>query len=614
MRKKLCVGLLALALCAGLAVPAGASDMGHVDQLRMVSCGQSHTAVLKGDGTLWTMGDNSRGQLGTGTTENSMVPVKVLDSVASVTCGRYETAAIKTDGTLWTWGLTQNDALGLSAGNVMNVSQGSMNQTLPCKVMDNVSAVSCGWWHTAAIKTDGSLWTWGQNSEGQLGNGIIGDQPSTSSWTDAFAGKTPQPAPEPETLFHVMDNVVAVACGKTHTAALKSDGTLWTWGNNYDGQLGSPAIATEEYCPTPTQVLDQVAAVSCGDYFTAAVRTDGSLWMWGSNPHSVMGSGGPANWVDQPTPIKVLDGVSAVSCGSSHMAAIKTDGSLWTWGDNSDSQIGSGLDGEDQETYARPVKVLDNVIAVSCGASHTAAVTADGTFYTWGNPSSGQLGNGGGGNVCRTYWVEELPLYPNPIPAHTSYVYHQTVPAAIMNLTAGGALPSVTPPAPVGGFRDVLDNDYFAQPVLWAVENGVTSGTSATTFSPDATCSTAEILTFLWRASGSPAPAAGDAVPAGAWYADAANWALEQGLTEAFTAADPATRADTVTYLWKLAGSPAADPAAFSDVPAGADYAQAVAWAVAEGVTSGTGGNAFSPDAACTRGQIVTFLYRALEA
>lgn len=566
---------LSLALVLGLTAPAGAFDMGHVKQLRIVSCGQSHTADLKGDGSLWTMGSNSQGQLGNGSTEQSTIPVKVLDDVASVTCGKSQTAAIKTDGTLWTWGLTQNRYLGLSAGNVMDVTVGSMNQTLPYKVMDNVAAVSCGEFHTAAVKTDGSLWTWGQNGEGQLGNGIIGDQPVeySSSWDSIFNEN--KPINEPETVFHVMDNVVAVACGKSHTAALKSDGTLWTWGNNYWGQLGSPNVSSDDCCPTPTQVLDQVVAVSCGNYFTAAVRTDGSLWMWGSNTFNTLGNGRVGN-VTRPTgdifqtvPIKVMDGVAAVACGNYLVAAIKTDGSLWMWG------IDNQQDPMAEAPYLNPLKVLDNVIAVSCGNGYIAAVTGDGTLYT-----------------C-----------------------DQNVSTAVMNLTAGGALPPTTPPAPVGGFSDVLDNDYFAQPVLWAVEQGVTSGTSATTFSPDATCSTAEALTFLWRASSSPAPAGSDAaISAGQYYTDAANWALEQGLTDTFTADAPATRAAMVTYLWKLAGSPNAAPASFSDVPAGADYAQAVAWAVAEGVTSGTGDNVFSPDGVCTRAQIVTFLYRALAA
>ena len=165
------------------------------------------------------------------------------------------------------------------------------------------------------------------------------------------------------------------------------------------------------------------------------------------------------------------------------------------------------------------------------------------------------------------------------------------------------------PTAP--NFTDVPADAYYSEPVKWAVENGITSGTTATTFGPDATCTTAQILTFLWRANGSPAPAGSNAaVPAGQYYSDAVNWAFEQGLTDAFNADSPATRAATMTYLWKLAGKPAADAAAFTDVTADAEYAQAVAWAVKEGITSGTSFSTFSPDNTCTRAQIMTFLYR----
>ena len=212
-------------------------------------------------------------------------------------------------------------------------------------------------------------------------------------------------------------------------------------------------------------------------------------------------------------------------------------------------------------------------------------MTGDGSLWMWGGqPNSfGQMGNGS----------TELTYVPTKV---------------------GGLklrLPDSSAETTVSGFADVKADAYYAASVAWAVENGITTGTSASAFSPDDTCTTAQILTFLWRASGSPAPgAAHDAVPAGAYYSDAASWALERGLTDAFSADAPATRAATVTYLWKLAGSPEAGLAPFSDVPAGADYARAVAWAVEEGITSGTGNNTFSPDSTCTRAEIMTFLYR----
>lgn len=161
----------------------------------------------------------------------------------------------------------------------------------------------------------------------------------------------------------------------------------------------------------------------------------------------------------------------------------------------------------------------------------------------------------------------------------------------------------------VGGFSDVKTGDYFAEPVLWAVEKKITAGTSATTFAPNATCTQSQILTFLWRAKGEPKPTG--TVSGTQYYATAAQWAKEQGLTDNFSAEADCTRAMVVTYLWKLAGSPKTGTSNFSDVPANADYAQAVAWAVEQGITSGTGNGQFSPASTCTRGQIVTFLYRA---
>ena len=161
----------------------------------------------------------------------------------------------------------------------------------------------------------------------------------------------------------------------------------------------------------------------------------------------------------------------------------------------------------------------------------------------------------------------------------------------------------------VGGFTDVKTGDYFADPVLWAVEKKITAGTSATTFAPNATCTQSQILTFLWRAKGEPKPTG--TVSGTQYYATAAQWAKEQGLTDNFSAEADCTRAMVVTYLWKLAGSPKTGTSNFTDVSANADYAQAVAWAVEQGITSGTGNGQFSPASACTRGQIVTFLYRA---
>ena len=168
-------------------------------------------------------------------------------------------------------------------------------------------------------------------------------------------------------------------------------------------------------------------------------------------------------------------------------------------------------------------------------------------------------------------------------------------------------------------FSDVSKNNYFYDAVEWAVDKGITSGTGGTTFSPNASCTRGQMVTFLWRAAGSPAPKSAETpftdVNKGDYFYDAVLWAVEQGITSGTSATTfspnaTVTRGQTVTFLWRAAGSPAASGSSFSDVSADAYYAQAVAWAVKENITAGTSASTFSPDAHCTRAQIVTFLWK----
>ena len=191
------------------------------------------------------------------------------------------------------------------------------------------------------------------------------------------------------------------------------------------------------------------------------------------------------------------------------------------------------------------------------------------------------------------------------------------VTGTITTVTADGTTStgSTSPAATQPKFTDVAATSPFAPAISWAVEKGITNGTTSTTFSPGTTCTTGHILTFLWRSQGSPEPTIQnpfkDEIPNS--FQKAAIWAYEKGLVSGstFGSANPCTRAASVTYMWKLAGSPTAKASSFKDVQSGSDYAKAINWAVEKGVTNGTGdGTTFSPDNTTTRGQIVTFLYR----
>ena len=319
---------------------------------KQVSSGGYQTAAIKTDGTLWTWGYNPQGQLGINDTTDRSTPVTTFAGGTNwkqVSASTYRTAAIKTDGTLWVWGFNGSGELGtndLTQRNtpVTTFAGGS-----------NWKQVSSGDYFTAAIKTDGTLWTWGYNSNGRLGTN---DTTTRATPVTTFAGGT---------------NWKQVDCGYGTTAAIKTDGTLWTWGRNYAGSLGTNDGATRCTPVTTFAGGTNWKQVVTGDYFTAAIKTDGTLWTWGYNGNGELGINGGGN---RSTPVITFAGGTnwkQVDAGTLHTAAIKTDGTLWTWGYNSEGQLGTN----DTTSRLTPVTTLaggSNWKQVSSGGYQTAAI------------------------------------------------------------------------------------------------------------------------------------------------------------------------------------------------------------------------------------------------
>jgi len=313
---------------------------------------------------LWCWGNNSSGVLGVDDNFGRIIPVTTFAGGTNwkqVSCGSAHTAAIKTDGSLWVWG---SGAAGRSGTNT------TLDKDTPVTTFaggNDWKQVSCGGVYTAAIKTDGSLWVWGDNGNGQLGiNASI------------FADKS-----TPVTTFAGGNDWKQVSCGNLHTAAIKTDGSLWVWGSGGSGRLGTNLTANRSTPVTTFAGGNDWKQVSCGSIHTAAIKTDGSLWVWGDGAAGILGTN---STVAKNTPVTTFAGGNdwkQVSCGNLHTAAIKTDGSLWVWGDGDSGILGTNST-VDKSTPVTTFAGGTNWKQVSCGSEHTAAIKTDGTLWIWG--------------------------------------------------------------------------------------------------------------------------------------------------------------------------------------------------------------------------------------
>jgi len=239
---------------------------------------------------------------------------------------------------------------------------------------NNLSTISVGWRHAVAIGTDGSLWTWGENRFGQLGDGS-----TTNRNTPTRIGR--------ET------NWASVTAGNDYTLAIKADGSLWAWGNNFSGQLGDGTSGPFNRRLTPTRIgtATNWISVSAGSDYTVAIRSDGSLWVWGRKTVKYFGHI-IQDYGSTPTRIGIASNWLSVSAGWSHTLAIRTDGSLWAWGENNFGQLGDGT----TNNHTSPVRVgnATNWALISAGHDHSLAVREDGSLWAWGQNNIGMLGDG----------------------------------------------------------------------------------------------------------------------------------------------------------------------------------------------------------------------------
>lgn len=481
--------------------------------------------------------------------------------------------------------------------------------------MDDVAAVSLGGAHTAVIKTDGSLWLFGYNSCGQIGNDYVGNE----IYEDDFHRTYPlQTVP-----VKIMDDVVSVSCGGDFTAAIKEDGSLWTWGCNGVSQLGTGEqsngfgsvngnafIIHEDHSKdkhVPVKIMDDVVTVSCGLTHSAAIKKDGSLWTWGKNLHGALGFGtifenNADTLLDVPT--KLMDNVINVYCGGDYTAALKADGSVWICGWD-----GSGIfcDLTYDDGIGTPIKIMDNCVDMCvAGADSIDAVfglNKDGSIYGVGGLFS--LGTG----KCTAMSSNGYDIVRTPVkilsnvafPSGVSSIVIPDVPstwakAEVEAAVSSGIVPEnlqknyvkpVSRGKVAGLFINLIEETYDTpideileekgieinedvfsdtsdKNVLYANALGIINGTGNNKFSPNGTLTRAQVAAIINRTA-------------------------------------KVLGVDTEGYSHN-----------FTDVSSHWVDSE-LGWPVEMGIINGTGNNKFSPDAELTTEQTILIVYRALE-
>jgi alpha-tubulin suppressor-like RCC1 family protein len=408
-------------------------------------------------------GDNTYGQLGLTDLQDRGAPTPLtnLTGVIQVVSGRYHTLALKSDGTIWGWGLNNFGQLGDGTDD---------DRATPALVagLSNVVAIAAGLDHNLALKSDGTVWSWGQNYNGQIGD-------------DTAANVRLAPVQ-----VHNLSGVTTIACGGYHSFALKSDGTLWAWGWNVEGQLGTGSnaqrnVPTRVVGPNNVGYLTDVAAIAGGHYHGLALKSDGTVWAWGWNSDGQLGNG---DYFGGGAPIQMvgvggvgmLTDVVAISGGGFHSLALKSDGTVVACGGNFYGQLGD--DTYDSQLAPVVVASLSNVKAIVAGGYHNLALTNDGTVYTWGHNTDGQLGDGASddrtlpnaiSNLTDTWFItagESHSIALNAAPVTVSGVitlesmftnaYDQDVTAEFTPIQGGAGFIEVLSVGPDGAFQ--LDN------------------------------------------------------------------------------------------------------------------------------------------------------------
>jgi alpha-tubulin suppressor-like RCC1 family protein len=322
---------------------------------------------------LYGWGYNQRGQLGDGTNVNRPTPLSMgRPDITAVSANYTHTIALLADGTLLAWGQNDLGALGDGTGTIRF-------SPVPVQNLSRVTAIATGAGHSMALRDDGTVWAWGRNWEGELGIG------------SADTGSHPIPVQVPG-----LTDVISISSHYLHTLALKADGTVWAWGNNFSGQTGQPALSAGVPSPVRVNGLSNVIQIVAGHQHSVALKSDGSVWVWGFNGNGEFGNNTSSSigCQCQTVPVQAsITGITQITAGFNNTAALKPNGDVFVWGRSSAGQLGNNsITGGNA---LLPVQTpISNVIELKMRGDHLLARLRDGAVKAWGRNFEGELGNG----------------------------------------------------------------------------------------------------------------------------------------------------------------------------------------------------------------------------
>lgn len=356
-------------------------------ELNYLSSGAGHTAVRNNASKVFVWGAYD-----TFHEISSPVLVSSLQDIIALSSGNNFTLALKKDGTVWAWGDNGYGQLG-------NGKENTAHESIPAKVvgpegngyLQDIVAIASGDRHALALESDGTVWAWGDNSSGQLGNG-------DNDYQDSFVPVQVQNKNATGNLTDITD----IDCGYEHSIALKKDGTVWTWGSNEYSQLGiHPGI---EASVVPVQVvgtigintLTGVKDIDAGRFHNISLNKDGTVFSWGLNSDGQLGNNSGLGQSYKPVKAVFPSSTKIISLSAGgytgHSLALDSQRNVWAWGDNKYGQLGINS----YQDAATPLKIsgLSNILELSAGGEdgHSIALDRDGKVWTWGSNRSGQLG------------------------------------------------------------------------------------------------------------------------------------------------------------------------------------------------------------------------------